>query len=101
MILILNDGLWMIILHHPRQLNQSVPLSPSEHEQSSMLSGQVTLDRCTNWFLRIDHDSIPAASDIPSLWAGITKPGDILYTPPGMIIVDKIVNEDSVCVCQP
>lgn len=35
---------------------------------------------------------------MPSLCAGSVKPGDVLYTPPGYLIVDKVVNEDAVSV---
>ena len=49
----------------------------------------------------MDSQSLPSVEALPSLRAGIAKPGDVLYTPPGMIIIDKMVNEDGVCVCQP
>lgn len=49
----------------------------------------------------MDSESLPSVETLPSLRAGIAKSGDILYTPPGMIIIDKVVNEDSICVWQP
>lgn len=59
---------------------------------------QVTFEQCSNWLLRMDSESLPSVETLPSLRAGIAKSGDILYTPPGMIIIDKVVNEDSICV---
>lgn len=60
---------------------------------------QVSFDQCTTWLLRLDSETVPSTKDLPSLWAGSTKAGDIIYTPPGMLIVDKVVNEDSISVC--
>lgn len=65
------------------------------------LTCQVTYDQCSSWFLRMDADTLPTPEVMPSLTAGGIKPGDIVYTPPGMFLVDKVVNEDSLCVWGP
>lgn len=49
----------------------------------------------------MDADTLPTPEVMPSLTAGVIKPGDIVYTPPGMFLVDKVVNEDSLCVWGP
>ena len=44
----------------------------------------------------MDADSIPEKESMQSLTAFIVKPGDVVYTPPGVLMVDKVVNEDSI-----
>ncbi|CAK9099080.1 DnaJ-like 1 [Durusdinium trenchii] len=59
---------------------------------------EITMAKCSSWLLRIESGSIPKVTEMPSLCAGSVKPGDVLYTPPGYLIVDKVVNEDAVSV---
>ena len=46
----------------------------------------------------MDADQIPGKESMQSLTAFIVKPGDVVYTPPGVLLVDKVVNEDSISV---
>ena len=44
---------------------------------------------------------MPPEGSLRSLRSGVVKAGDVLYTPPGMMVIDKIVNEDAVYLSEP
>lgn len=53
-----------------------------------------SMEDCVNYILRME--SIPSTTDLPSLRAVAVKSGDLVYTPPGMVLVEKSVHEHSV-----
>ena len=53
------------------------------------------------WLLKLETGHIPSLEDMPSLCATVSKAGDIFYLPPGIVLVDKTVNDHSVCLSMP